>query len=360
MKRDGNHCGTDEARSHEGRRPKEGRGPKAEQSFHSGFGFRVSDFLRPSALGFRISAAVLVAALSLNLLGGCSSTPPPPPRPAAVGQAEQAAAVATKLTGQQNWSAAAREWQRAVERYRLLNDRAGEAIALHNLAHAKRQLSDLDAARDLLEQAAAINDELGRKEEWWRNQIALLQIESQSGQSAALDARFEKLAASPPSPAQLQGLFLNELGLRQQDRGEFEKAGASFRQAGKAFDAARDRAGLAAVLANRARLDAAQNRHAAALEKWARALAMFEALADVRGIAAAQAGRGRTLLAAGQNLPLAENLLRRACDNYRMLKTKADLATALASLEASLTAQGKTAEAAQVATERQALTQPAK
>lgn len=296
-----------------------------------------------------------VAALLLAFFAGCSSAPPPPSKPAAVGQAEQSAAAAAKLIAQQNWSAAAREWQRAVERYRLLNDRAGEAVALHNLAQAKRELGDLATARDLLEQAAALNDELGRKDEWWRNQIALLQLESQSSQSAALDARFEKLAALPPAPAQAQGLFLNELGLRQHDRGEFDKADASFRQAGKAFETARDRAGQSAVLANRARLDAAQSRHAAALEKWAQALAMFEALADVRGVAAAQAGQGRTLLAAGQNLPLAENLLRRASDNYRTLKTKPDFAAALASLEACLTAQGKTAEAAQVAAERQAL-----
>ncbi|MBI5396067.1 MAG: hypothetical protein HZA91_12290 [Verrucomicrobia bacterium] len=267
-----------------------------------------------------------------------------------------------KLSASENWSAAAREWQRAVERHRLLNDRAGEAIALHNLAHAQRELGDLAAARDLLEQAAAINDALGRKEEWWRNQIALLQTESQAKQSAALDARFEQLAASPPPPSQpeLQGLFLNEQGLWRQDRGDFGKADESFRAAENAFQKAGSRAGIATLFANRARLDAAQNRHAVALEKWARTLAMFEALADTRGVAAAQAGQGRALLASGQNLPLAENLLRRASDNYRTLKAKTDLAAALASLEACLAAQNKTAEAAQAAAERQALLQPAK
>lgn len=303
---------------------------------------------------------VSFAALALAFFTACSSTPPPPPKPAAVGQAEQAAATATKLTAQQNWSAAAREWQRAVDRYRLLNDRAGEAVALHNLAQAKRELGDLAVARGLFEQAAALNDELGRKEEWWRNQIALLQLDAQAGHAAALDARIERLAALPPPVAQSEGLFLNELGLRQQERGEPDKADASFRQAERAFATARDRAGQAAVLANRARLDTAQNRHAPALEKWAQALAMFEALADAHGIAAVQAGQGRTLLAAGQNLPLAESLLRRASDNYRTLKAKADLAAALASLEACLIAQNKTAEAAEVALQRQSLAQPAK
>ena len=302
------------------------------------------------------------AALSLALFASCSSAPPPRPVPAAVGQAEHAAATAAKLSTSENWSAAAREWQRAVERYRLLNDRTGEAIALHNLAQAKRELGNLAAAHDLLEQAATINQELGRGDEWWRNQIALLQIESQAGQSPALDARFEKLIASPPPQNQpeLQGLFLNEQGLWRQDRGDFAKADEAFRAAESAFQKAGSRAGLAAVLANRARLDAAQNRHATALEKWARALAMFESLAGVRGVAAAQAGQGRTLLAAGQNLPLAESLLRRASDNYRTLKARADLTASLASLEACLIAQNKTAEAAHVAAERQALSQPAK
>ncbi|MCX6910094.1 MAG: hypothetical protein NTY01_18905 [Verrucomicrobia bacterium] len=256
--------------------------------------------------------------------------------------------MARKLSANENWSAAAREWQNAVDRYRLLNDRANEAIALHNLAQAHRALGDPGRAHALLEQAADLNQQLGRGDEGWRNQIALLQIESQAKQTAALEARFAKLTASPPpdSRPQLQGLFFNELGLWQRRQGDLARAGETFRRAEQAMAKAGDRRGAAAVLANRAWLDEAHGKLADALEKWGQARARFEALADPPGIAAALAGEGRVLLAAGQNLPAAEAALRRASDNFRTLKMNDDRAAALRSLVACLTAQKKTAEAA--------------
>lgn len=292
----------------------------------------------------------LPSAICLLLLSACSSSPPPPVLPVAVAQASYAADMARKLSANENWSVAAREWQNAVDRYRLLNDRASEAIAFHNLAQAQRALGDLDRAHALLEQAADLNQQLGRSDEGWRNQVALLQIEAQAKQTAALGARFTKLAAAPPpdSRPQLQGLFFNELGLWQRCRGDLAKADETFRRAEQAMAKAGDRHGAAAVLANRAWLDEAQGRFAAALEKWSQARARFETLADPPGIAAALAGEGRVLLAAGQNLPAAEAALRRASDNFRTLKMNDDRAAALHSLVTCLTAQKKTAEAVEV------------
>jgi tetratricopeptide (TPR) repeat protein len=286
----------------------------------------------------------------LLLLSACSSAPPPPVLPPAVAQANHAAESARKLSTNENWPAAAREWQNAVDRYRLLNDRAGEAVALHNLSQACRALGDLDRARALLEQAAVLNQQLACGEEGWRNQIALLQVESQAKQTAALGARFARLAGSPPpdSQPQLQGLFLNELGLWQQRQGEHAKAGETFRRAEEAMAKAGDRHGVAAVLANRAQLDEAQRKFADALEKWAETRARFETLADPPGIAAALAGEGRVLLAAGQNLPAAEASLRRASENFRLLKMAGDRAAALRLLVACLVAQKKTDEAAEI------------
>jgi tetratricopeptide (TPR) repeat protein len=284
----------------------------------------------------------------LLLLTACSSTPPPPVVPAAVAQADHAAEAAQKLSTNKNWSAAAREWQNAVDRYRLLNNRANEAIALHNLAQAQRALGNLDRARSLLEQATALNQQLGLSDETWRNQIALLQIESLARQSAALDARFAKLIASPPSDSQpqLQGLFYNELGLWQQSRADLVKADDSFRRAEQAMAKAGDRCGSATVLANRARLDEAQSKPTDALEKWGRARVAFEKLVDPPGIAACLAGEGRVLLAANRDLPAAETLLRRASENFRTLKMDNDRAAAHRLLVECLTAQKKTAEAA--------------
>jgi len=264
-----------------------------------------------------------------------------------VAQASHAAEMAQKLSANENWSAAVREWQNAVDRYRLLNDRANEAIALHNLAQARRALGDLDCARSLLEQAADLNQQLGRGDEGWRNQIALIQIESQAKQTAALDARFAKLIAAPPpdSQPQLQGLFLNELGLWQQRQGDLAKADETFRRAEQAMAKAGDRLGVAVVLANRARLDEAQHKFADALEKWGQARTRFEALANPPGIAASLVGEGRVLLATRQNLPAAETLLRRASENFRTMKMENDRADTLRLLVACLTAQKKTAEA---------------
>jgi tetratricopeptide (TPR) repeat protein len=292
---------------------------------------------------------LLLSAFCL-LFASCSSAPPPPVLPVAVARANHAAESARKLSANENWSAAVREWQNAVDDYRLLNDRANEAIALHNLAQAFRALGDLDRAHALLEQAVALNQQLDRNDEGWRNQIALLQVESLARRDAALEARFARLAASPPPDGQpqLQGLFLNELGLWQQRRGDCAKADESFRRAEQAVTKAGDRSCAAVVLANRARLDEAQHKLPDALEKWGQARARFEALAEPRGITAALAGEGRVLLAAGQNLPAAEALLRRAAGNFRLLKMNDDHAAALRSLVECLVAQQKTSEANEV------------
>ena len=73
----------------------------------------------------------------------------------------------------------------------LLLHEAGEAVALHNLAQARRELGSEDEARLQLESASAINQRLGRTNEWWRNQIALLQIESHLPET--LPSRFATL-----------------------------------------------------------------------------------------------------------------------------------------------------------------------
>jgi plasmid stabilization system protein ParE len=58
----------------------------------------------------------------------------------------------------------------------------------------------------------------------------------------------------------------------------------------------------------------------AAAQKWSEAQGMFEKLADVKAIALSMAGHGRALLAAEQNPAQAEDLLRRAERNFRMLR----------------------------------------
>src|SRR5713226_7549153 len=117
------------------------------------------------------ATAQIVSPTLLSLLLGCSTAQPLPPAPVAVSRAEQSAEQAAKLSESQNWPAAAQEWKLAAERFGLLNDQAREAVALHNLAQAQRELGHAVPARLLLEEAASLNKKLGRTNEWLRNQI---------------------------------------------------------------------------------------------------------------------------------------------------------------------------------------------
>ncbi len=265
-----------------------------------------------------------VLCLSLLLLAGCASAPPPPPVPPARRQAQFQAETAAKLSQIQNWTAANREWQQVADQFAALNDRTNEAIALHNLAQARRELGQVEAAHTLLEQAARLNQESGRTNEWWRNQIVLLQIEVAEKRAEDLRQRFESLTpfVSTISGTDLGGLFFNELGQWQQQQGQFSAATNSFNQAEQVFLKTGWREGSAAVQVNRAQLFLAQTNCAAAQQEWRRALTSYEALAEPSGIAHCLAGIGRTLLVA-KSYKEAEKYLRQAARNYRTLKKPA-------------------------------------
>ena len=271
---------------------------------------------------------LLILSLLVACSPGCSSTKPPAPAPPAVRMAEQAAAQADELSRQQNWPAAARLGQLAADRFSLLNDQAGEAIALHNLAQAQRELGQEREAVLLLEKAAGLNQKLGRTNEWWRNQIALLQLEFQHPEAAA--SRFATLL--PQVPLSLdqstQALFLNELGLWQTRQLHFAQADESFAQANKRFQASHDLGGLAAVQANRAQLKEEQKDYAEATRLWREALQKFQLLTDAPGIARALSGQGRSLLFSQTDLPHAEELLRRATHNFHLLRSPREEAAA--------------------------------
>ena len=289
----------------------------------------------------RLASMVCIALLALF---GCRSASPPPPAAPAVSMAERAEAQAQKLSDQgQNWLAAARAWQLAADRFSLLNDLAGEALALHNLAQAEGEMDQLDQAHTNLQRAANLNQRIARTNEWWRNQIALLQVEARSGQTDALQSRFASLGPQAErlhSPA-LRGLFLNELGLWQKGQRDFSKAEHTFTDAEKQFKEARDQYGLATIAGNRAELAEAQTDYTASSRLWQEALAKFQTLSDPPGIARALAGQGRALLAARKDLPEAEALLRRAAHNFQVLQKPREAASAAELLAKCLAAQGK-------------------
>jgi len=240
-----------------------------------------------------------------------------------------------------------RAWQLAADRFSLLNDLASEAVAFHNLAQAERELGQTAEAQKNLERAALLNQKIGRTNEWWRNQIGLLQLEAETAQTEGLKARFEKLLplASQLRDPSTHGLFLIEAGLWQRNLGEFNQAAQSFTEAEKDFKTANDPAGLAAISGNRAELSEQQKDYAAAITLWKAALAQFQSLADPQGIARSLAGQGRTLLAANQDLAVAEDLLGRSAHNYHVLNMTKQARATLDLLARCLEAEGKNKEA---------------
>lgn len=264
-------------------------------------------------------------------------------------EAQRAAAQAAKLSEAGNWSAATRQWSETADLYFLLNDRTNAAIALHNLGQAYRGADDLTSADSMLTQAAKLNEELGRREEWFRNYIALAQVAAAAGNTNAAVERMETLSrrVGEMNDPELKGLFHNELGLLRLEQNRFSEAAEALQRAGKYFEDDRDKYGAATVLANQGRLYERQRNFPAAMDAWQAALGLFETLAHPLGITRSLAGLGRTLLLAEQDLAKAEDFLRRAARNFQTLKRQRELEETQSLLAKCLKAQGKTGESPQ-------------
>ena len=84
-----------------------------------------------------------------------------------------------------------------------------------------------------------------------------------------------------------------------------------------------------------------QGKNREAAESWRLAQNRFEALANPIGIALSMLGRGRALLAAQEQLPVAEDLLRRAARNFGALHDDKEAQQAAELLRKAMEAQGK-------------------
>jgi tetratricopeptide (TPR) repeat protein len=263
----------------------------------------------------------MILLLIISALMGCVSDGPPPPPPIARQQAEAIEASARRHTREAHWSSAAVNWQEAANRYALLNNQASEAVAWHNLAIAQKNSGAPELAVESLRNAAKLNRSLFRWNEWWRNQIALLQIRSQLQQYRELTTLLEELApkASAIEDPETRGLFLNELGLWQWRQGDLDMSRDTFGQALRQLEKAGSESGQATVLANQALVSESAIEYTQAVSLWRRARERFEKLGDPRGIAEALAGQGRSLLALETAPEEAEDLLRRAAHNFHLL-----------------------------------------
>jgi tetratricopeptide (TPR) repeat protein len=267
-----------------------------------------------------------------------------------VSVADRLTTQAETLSQQQNWPAAAAEWRKSAEQFGLLNDLPQEAIALHNQGEAEQEQGHSEEARKLFNAAAEINQKTGRDAEWWRNQIALLQVDAVlPNRSQDLEKRFEELLPKSKNlNPLLQGLYQNEFGLWQMHKKEWKEAGAAFGSAEKDFQQAQNPGGAAATVANRALRAESTEEFATAETLWRDALSRYEKLAAPADIARSIAGIGRSLLKQEKKLPESEDLLRRAANNFSVLKLEGERKKALQALAANLKAQGRDAEAEMV------------
>ena len=287
---------------------------------------------------------IIIFIFAAGLFAACRSAKPPPPKPVHVDEAQRAASQAAKLTEEENWGGAVRQWGLAADLYFLLNDRTNAAIALHNQGQAYRAGGDFQSAEKVLLDAAKINQELGLAEPSFRNYLALAQIAAYTGDSKAVTERLEALSqrVGDIDDAALKGTFHTEVGLWRLEQRRFAEAVEAFDRAATYFADAKDKFGSATIVAHRAKVYERQGNYPAAMDSWQAALGDFETLAHPQGIAHALTGLGRTLLLANQDLPQAESLLRRAVRNFSTLKKTKELKEAEALLAKCLKAQGKT------------------
>src|SRR5687767_6481130 len=222
------------------------------------------------AHGLKVAGAILITA---GWLAGCASLKPAPgPVSAQLLQASRHAQTGSKLSAQENWEAAAREWKAAADHYSILDRPAETATALHNLAQAQLALEQAEAARQHLQRAAQLNERAGQPGAWWRNQILLLQLEAEENRPKLADHFAVLLAKARSLPdAETRGLFFNEVGLWHSRNGRVEEARRHFKLAEAAFGKSGSTLGRAVVAVNQAMVAEEQGDQAGARAGWGRA-----------------------------------------------------------------------------------------
>lgn len=276
--------------------------------------------------------SLLVASLAL-VLGGCfGGGQPPAPPPRTIVQADRLARQAAQLQAAENWPAAAAAWARAGQQYQLLHQPAPRAMAWHNEALCRLASGDPAAARDLLERAAEANRERGATAVWWRNQVALLQLEATTLPEGA-GPRLARLEASPgPTEPRIAALLDHEAARVLWRERRLDDALTRVRRARQTFIAVGDAEGAAAAQVTEARLLADRGEGEASEQVWRQALQAYETLGAPRGIAVCLAGLGASLATRDPLDPRAAALLEQAVENLHALGMKEEAQIAAADL----------------------------
>lgn len=272
----------------------------------------------------RLLASLLVASLTF----GCASRPPEEPPPRALADADRLASQAAQLQAAQNWPGAAAWWQRAALQFQWLHQPIPLAVAWHNEAVCRRELGQWEDARSLLENAASLNQRTGQTNAWWRNQLALVQLESTLPDASPIP-RLNRLLprrSEPDPPA--QAILAHEAARSLLDQQEAHAALRELSEAESLFARLNDAQGLAAVRLTQARALLQQGDPVASEAAWRDALRRYQALGNLPGIALAMAGLGTTLADTENRLDEAEWLLSQAVENLRNLGIEPSLQAA--------------------------------
>ena len=257
---------------------------------------------------------ISVALITATLLAGCS-TPQPEPVPQAVQQINQLMETANSVSMAGNWSAAENTWEEIARKSALLDRRDIQAIALHNQAYAAYKQNHFDAALRLATEAVEINEQ---GEQWWKNQILLLQIEkrlSPEDRTARLsfldqiEKRDDLIHVFP----NIYVLLQNEKGIDLLKEQEIEQAKAVFESA---LLYAKGSTMILAIKSNLALCAEEENDYEKALELWNEILSQAKNITSSEIIATSLHGAGRCCWKLGRTSDAAM-LLRRAANNYK-------------------------------------------
>ncbi len=157
----------------------------------------------------------------------------------------------------QSADGAQRLWTAALTAARASHDSAGEARALTGLGQAARQLGDLSKSRRLGEQALALKERLGMKQELFRsyNALGLLAWEEERlGDATVLLRQAIDAATLNGDTAALAKAIMNS-GLVAQDRVAFDTARSLFDRARRVAESTHDSVTLARTINNLGALD---------------------------------------------------------------------------------------------------------